>query len=675
MSFLLSRKPSSKNSNYICRGTLRGHVGAIVSLGATDDGKLLASGATDSTRVWDLEAMQKLRSPSSPGTRGATTAIAGIKRDDDPGEAPRRMVFAGQSTGGCLIGTLVVLRIDAVVAKKKDHGPVAFEHDWLEYDPNHAPPEYLLQTAKEEKQILAIQAKLVAPLALKDEEPANEPVVPEDEQPANEPVLPEDDEEMPLVTEGDDDMPPLSKGDDGMLPVSEAAKKQLHSALARHNLTPLRFVAYSLDLDMKKARTKADFADILITWRLTKPLADFSHEWASYTDDVDAVYRLKKPESEAVQISQIQERLMKPLVTENSQEPCPNTDGPSRNPGDSHEPSPTPGEEDRRTAERGIQEERAAYRHKRDEAAVKLTMSLKKHNKKSLRFVVYSLGLDMRGPDTKYNYASKLTTWRLTKPLVNPHWVSKAIDLTKLKFIQRVIANTATPSWIHSVPKAFGEGNVGTIKADEWRILATIYLPIALILLWGDWDGESAGGSEPSRLLAMLDHSMALFQAVVIACRFAVTTVRATAYRNFIKDWLSHPNCPDVIKQFKCLFDLAYTPRRNLNEVSAPLAVDGERAHYTYRGVNFSRASTDLGNSLILYYPSLEADPIAGTIEKIVTQGDVTEFTVRHQAPLPTGSFDPFLHYAYFPAKSYASQMEDTIDMISPSSGMTTAPD
>lgn len=79
-------------------------------------------------------------------------------------------------------------------------------------------------------------------------------------------------------------------------------------------------------------------------------------------------------------------------------------------------------------------------------------------------------------------------------------------------------------------------------------------------------------------------------------------------------------------------------------------------------------ASTDLGNSLILYYPSLEADPIAGSIEKIVTQGDVTEFTIRHQALLPTGSFDPFLRYAYFPAKSYASQMEDTIDMISPSS-------
>jgi hypothetical protein len=131
--------------------------------------------------------------------------------------------------------------------------------------------------------------------------------------------------------------------------------------------------------------------------------------------------------------------------------------------------------------------------------------------------------------------------------------VSRAIDLTKLKFIQRVIATTATPSWIHSVPKNYGESNAGTIKADEWRILATVYLPIALIILWGDWvpqAGESAEGSEEFRLRAMLDHTMALFQAVVLACRFTVTLDRVRAYRQFIKEWVDginkhHPHTTD----------------------------------------------------------------------------------------------------------------------------------
>jgi hypothetical protein len=148
--------------------------------------------------------------------------------------------------------------------------------------------------------------------------------------------------------------------------------------------------------------------------------------------------------------------------------------------------------------------------------------------------------------------------------------------------------------------------------------------------------------------------------------------LEATIAKSFMRGanlrrWLNRPDCPDVIKEFKRLFDLAYTHRRNLTEESAPLAVDGERAHYTYRGVNYSRASTHLGNSLILYSPSPADDPTPGSIEKIITEGKKTVFIVRRQAPLPIGSFDPFLRYPHFPAKSYSSQMEDTRDTIPPS--------
>ncbi|KAJ6540095.1 WD40-repeat-containing domain protein [Mycena sp. CBHHK59/15] len=95
MPFLLSRKPSSKHDNYTFRGTLQGHVGAVVCLGATEDGKLLASGGTDGTQIWDLETMQRIRSPVSPGPRGATTSVAWIKRDDEPGD----VLFWGTQNG------------------------------------------------------------------------------------------------------------------------------------------------------------------------------------------------------------------------------------------------------------------------------------------------------------------------------------------------------------------------------------------------------------------------------------------------------------------------------------------------------------------------------------------------------------------------------------------------
>ncbi|KAJ7605679.1 hypothetical protein DFH06DRAFT_1275568 [Mycena polygramma] len=135
-----------------------------------------------------------------------------------------------------------------------------------------------------------------------------------------------------------------------------------------------------------------------------------------------------------------------------------------------------------------------------------------------------------------------------------------------------------------------------------------------------------------------------------------------------LRRWLSRADCPQVIKEFKELFDKAFTPRQNVDEESGPLSKDGERAHYTYQGVKFSRASTHLGNSLIIYYPSAGAvDPIAGSIQKIVTHKDHTVFFVQRQGPLPPDSFDPFLRYPHFPAKSYSSQMQDTIDQITSS--------
>ena len=34
------------------------------------------------------------------------------------------------------------------------------------------------------------------------------------------------------------------------------------------------------------------------------------------------------------------------------------------------------------------------------------------------------------------------------------------------------------PSWLQSVPRKFGDKSSGTLKADEWRTMATVYLPI-----------------------------------------------------------------------------------------------------------------------------------------------------------------------------------------------------
>jgi hypothetical protein len=299
---------------------------------------------------------------------------------------------------------------------------------------------------------------------------------------------------------------------------------------------------------------------------------------------------------------------------------------------------------------------------------------------------------------------------------------------------------------INSVPRNYGESNAGSIKADEWRTLATLYLPIALVLLWADRPADE----HSARLLGMLDHSMALFQAVILVCRYTMTVERANTYRQLLKTWvegltvhhphtqshakrpiihvafhiydflllfgpviswwcfpferaigylqkinttdrvggelegiltksflrgatlrrwLRRPDCPDIIKHFKAIFDRAFGQRSEVVGTSPPLVKDGDRAQYMFNGTSFSRASTHLGNSLVLYYPSSSAStPIAGSIERILSHGEETSFIIRRQAPLPPGQSDPFLrYYPYFPAQTYSSKMQNTTDKVPPS--------
>jgi hypothetical protein len=116
-----------------------------------------------------------------------------------------------------------------------------------------------------------------------------------------------------------------------------------------------------------------------------------------------------------------------------------------------------------------------------------------------------------------------------------------------LQRIREVIRDTATPSWLDSVPHNFGDAAAGNIKANEWRSLATIYLPVALVSMWGE------GSQHPTRdiateLRSVLDHTMSLFSAVRLACMRTMTIRRLDAYRTQIAKYIRdlktvHPDC------------------------------------------------------------------------------------------------------------------------------------
>lgn len=95
-----------------------------------------------------------------------------------------------------------------------------------------------------------------------------------------------------------------------------------------------------------------------------------------------------------------------------------------------------------------------------------------------------------------------------------------------------------TPSWLSSVPKNFGEARAGTLKADEWRILCTVYFPLALVSLWGS--GAVYGANRDAAfLLRVLNNTMMLVSAVIVLCKRTTTIRRSQKYREYLAKWLN----------------------------------------------------------------------------------------------------------------------------------------
>jgi hypothetical protein len=120
-------------------------------------------------------------------------------------------------------------------------------------------------------------------------------------------------------------------------------------------------------------------------------------------------------------------------------------------------------------------------------------------------------------------------------PKLNPDYVPrpKIIPPESIDFIQKVILETERPTSVRHVPSNFGEAGAGSVKADEWRQLATIFLPIALVILWGEKQGDDA-----ELFGEILTHSMALFQATSILFRYLTNQNRASKYRDHFKLWV-----------------------------------------------------------------------------------------------------------------------------------------
>lgn len=64
-----------------------------------------------------------------------------------------------------------------------------------------------------------------------------------------------------------------------------------------------------------------------------------------------------------------------------------------------------------------------------------------------------------------------------------------------------------TPSWVDTVPSRFGHASAGSVKAAQWKILFSIYIPVAALSLWCPRvPGSEADADEHQKLLDCIMH-------------------------------------------------------------------------------------------------------------------------------------------------------------------------
>jgi hypothetical protein len=98
------------------------------------------------------------------------------------------------------------------------------------------------------------------------------------------------------------------------------------------------------------------------------------------------------------------------------------------------------------------------------------------------------------------------------------------------------IVNMLRPSWLTSLPSEFGSAGYGKLKADQWHILGTTFLPVSLVRLWSVVE---AGNPHSERCHQILDMMMSLLSAVAIACSRVTSLNHAHLYLTNMYSYLN----------------------------------------------------------------------------------------------------------------------------------------
>jgi len=119
---------------------------------------------------------------------------------------------------------------------------------------------------------------------------------------------------------------------------------------------------------------------------------------------------------------------------------------------------------------------------------------------------------------------------RRSKPIAAVKW-KVFRRRTARERVQMAIKGVDVPSWIGSLPHDFGTKKAGTLKAYQWRILWTIYIPLALVSLWSDSSPIQNPEVDSQPMDDVLANVMHLATALVFVYKHTTNPLRAESFR------------------------------------------------------------------------------------------------------------------------------------------------
>ncbi|KAE9384912.1 hypothetical protein BT96DRAFT_1026753 [Gymnopus androsaceus JB14] len=161
-----------------------------------------------------------------------------------------------------------------------------------------------------------------------------------------------------------------------------------------------------------------------------------------------------------------------------------------------------------------------------------LSAQLAKINIDALKYVCVDLNCLPRGKLGRLVLVQALIDWRKDKP-TEPLPRAPIDSSAVLHRLHKAIREIIHPSWIKKPPHDVGLPRAGTLKAEHWKTLFAIFIPLALLSLWQP--GSPISAQNAAQMGPALDTTMHLTCASIAMHKLNLTGAERERFRHLYR--------------------------------------------------------------------------------------------------------------------------------------------